>query len=155
MENGKVSLTPQKWRHPLAFNRVYRSQPAAYIMLLRLFRRRRRHFQSWLMRGASPCPRWAAHHTSALLRPCKLINRAETAANWRCWPIKALGWPDEWPHLWQVWTHWRWLNFFKKWPFLKNDLWHMFFEEFCRTPKRVIFDILESHAFQNYSTLEI
>ena len=93
MENGKVSLTPQKWRHPLAFNRVYRSQPAAYIMLLRLFRRRRRHFQSWLMRGASPCPRWAAHHTSALLRPCKLINRAETAANWRCWPIKALGWP--------------------------------------------------------------
>ena len=100
----------------------FRSQPAAYIMLLRLFRRRRRHFQSWLMRGASPCPRWAAHHTSALLRPCKLINRAETAANWRCWPIKALGWPDEWPHLWQVWTHWRWLNFFKKWPFLKNDL---------------------------------
>ena len=155
MENGKVLLTPQKWRHPLAFNQVYRSQPAAYIMLLRLFRRRRRHFQSWLMRGASPCPRWAAHHTSALLRPCKLINRAETAANWRCWPIKALGWPDEWPHLWQVWTHWRWLNFFKKWPFLKNDLWHMFFEEFCRTPKRVIFDILESLAFQNYSTLEI
>ena len=27
--------------------------------------------------------------------PALLINRAETAANWRCWPIKALGWPDE------------------------------------------------------------